>query len=166
MSVYEHDNSSMDSASVTPTPEPNQKMQNLTIYISVNSLMVLLQLLGGWGEYTFFGNIFFGLSIILLFVSIAVVSTTDNKIFAKTHILGWWNLLPLLQGFVSLGFGWWTCWIVWWSIFVMMMTKKLIADAAVAKTVVESGAGSVPVSPIMTDPAADEIRETWNGWRS
>ena len=139
---------------------------NITIYVIVNFFLLTLQIIEGAFGISFAGNLFLGLSIILFLLAALVVAVTPNKDFAKTRKLGWWSVFPLLQGFVSVGFGWWFCWILWLSIFAMMMTKKLIADAEIAKAVVKSGAGSVPVSPILTDPAADEIRETWNGWRS
>ena len=137
-----------DASAYKLAEKPDHTMQNLTVYISVNTLMVVLQLLGGIYGYKFFGNIFFGLSLILAFVCMAVVSMTDNKTFAKTHILGWWSFYPLIIGFVSLGFGWYGTWLLWWGICFSMVAKKIIGQNELEnEVVVESGAGPLPVPP-------------------
>ena len=123
-------------------------MQNLMIYISVNTLMIVLQLLGGYMEYKFFANIFFGITLILGVVCTLVCMATDNKTFTKTHILGWWSFFPLVIGFISLGFGWYGTWLMWWAMCIAMTCKKIIGQNELDNEVVEvSGAGPLPVPP-------------------
>ena len=123
-------------------------MQNLTIYISVNTLMVVLQLLGGYMEYKFCANLFFGITLILGFVCTAVVMLIDNKTFAKTHVIGWWSFYPLFIGLVSFGFGWYFTGLEWWAIGGLMISKKIIGESELDnEVVVETGAGPLPVPP-------------------
>ncbi len=116
--------SPIENASLAPRPGA----QNIMVYMIVNSLMVVLQLLGGWAGYTFFGNVFLGCTVILAFVCLAIVVTEKNTDFAKGRELGWWTLMPVLIGFISLGFSWYFTWICWWAMFIAMMNKKIIGD--------------------------------------
>lgn len=114
----------MDNASVAPRPGA----QNVTIYVCINAFMIVLQLLGGWAGYTFFGNMFLGCTVILSFVCLSIVTMEKNTDYAKRRELGWWNFMPILVGFISLGFSWYFTWVCWWAMCIAMVTKKIVGD--------------------------------------
>ena len=123
------------------------RQQNILINILMN-VLVVVQLLGGWGGYTFFGNIFLGFSVFLGLLCILFLIIVDNKTFAKGHIIGWWSFFPLVIGLISLGFGWYFTWLVYSFIFGSMLIKKLIGDATLK---FEADLGSPSTRPTFED---------------
>ena len=164
MDVFDDDASAYKLDAEIKAKAQEHKMQNLGVYAVVNSLMIALQLLGGWAGYTFFGNIFLGLTIIMGLVCVMIVTFTENKLFARTHISGWWNYVPVGTGLISLGFGWYFTWLVWWGIFVAMMWKKDIGDAELKA---EARKEKDQVEPIQrtNDPIETVIVEHWNDYK-
>lgn len=137
----------IDGAAIMPNPGP----QNIRIYVTVNLIMLILQLLGGWAGYKFFGNLFLGGTIILALVSLAMVTMEPNKRFAENHTWGWWSFTPVILGFISLGFSWYFCWLVWWGIALGIFIKKTIGDKEIADAALPTSTAETVSTPLRTD---------------
>jgi hypothetical protein len=126
-----------------------QSPQMIARWIGVHAGLLILQILGGWFGYTFPTNIFLGVTLILAVVMTAIALTVSNTVYAKQRTWAWYTFLPFLVGFVSLGFGWFFTWLVWWGIFLTQITKKTMGDKELEESKIRdtSGAGSIPVPP-------------------
>lgn len=124
---------------------PQPGMQNVLIYSSVNGFMIILQLLGGWFGFPFFGNIFLGCTVLLGIICLAMTTMETNITYAKTHRIGWWMLFPLVIGFISLGFGWYFTWVIFWAMFTSMSIKKILGDDELKQQ--EMRENTVPMPP-------------------
>lgn len=148
-----------DGAAISPQPG----VQNFLIYVLVQSIVILFQLLGGLGGYTFFGNIFLGLTVLCSLACLAIVSMTSDIDFAKTRVLGWWTVFPFVIGLLSLGFSWYFTWIIWWLIGGSMLAKKIAGDTEIEDLAKNNTEFPPPPAPTAGQVYNDVLRQATEG---
>lgn len=99
--------------------------RNIIAYLIINGILFTLLLLGGWGEYKFFANLFVGLTLVLSVIILCVCLVIPNKQFAKGVKNDWYSLAPPLIGLIAFGFGWWFSGCIWWIMSGIVFIKKL-----------------------------------------